>query len=230
MLSIALKEFTSLFKSIKSFFIIVVIIGISLGLAKIIDIFGGQINSAVGSSETPFSAGLLLAVLLTGPLFTFTLSHNIINEEVKTRTIRFLATKTARNNILLGKFIGALLFWGICLLIATILIIWYSHQFYFLEFLQCLTFISYYLALAMLLSVFIDNTVSTNFLGIIISLVMTVLGIWSLNSDHVLLIIFKYITPYFYFFKDSMILPFVIIIFTFLFLVISLYKFNKRDL
>lgn len=230
MFPIAWKEFTSLFKSIKSILVIIIMIGISSGIAKLLSIFGDQITNEMGINETPFSAGLLLTVLLASPLFIFTLSHNIINEEIKSRTIRFLATKTNRNNIIIGKFLGALFFWALCLLITTILLIWYSNQFYLIEWLQCLVFISYYLALATLISVLIDNTILTNFLGIAISLVMTVLGLWSLNSDKFILKLYSYLTPYFYYFKDDKIISFSVLIFTIIFLLISLLVFKKRDL
>lgn len=230
MLAIAWKEFLSLFKSIKSIFIVLILISVSLGVAKIFSVFGDDLTNSLGIKETPFSAGLLLTVLIASPLFVFTLSHNIINEELKNRTVRFLATKTSRFNILVGKFIGSLLFWTACLLLTTLLLIWYSHQFYILEFLQCVIFVSYYLALSTLLSTFINSTLLTNFLGITLSLVMTVLGLWSLNSKNLLLIIYSYITPYHYYFSDNKIISFTVVIFTIIFLTISIYFFRRKDL
>lgn len=230
MLSIARKEFVALFKSIKSILIILIMIAISLGIAKLLSLFGSQINSVTGLEKTPFQLALLLTVLLTSPLFVFTLSHNIINEEVKSRTIRFIATKINRSHILLGKFIGALLFWLTCLFITTLLLIFYSHEFYLLELLQCLVFVSYFLALATLLSVLIDNTILTNFLGIALSLIMIILGLWSMNSDKIWLKLFSYITPYFYYLKDNPAMPFIVVIFPVVFLIISVYVFRKRDL
>ncbi|MEJ7174918.1 ABC transporter permease subunit [Staphylococcus caprae] len=230
MFSIARKEFLSLFKSVKSILIILIMISISLGIAKLLSVFGDQVSSVIGINKTPFQIALFFTVILTSPLFIFTLSHNIINEEIKNRTIRFLATKTNRNNILLGKFLGALLFWFVCLFITTLLLVFYSHHFYFLEFMQCLAFVSYFLALATLLSVAIDNTILTNFLGIALSLVMTVLGFWCTNSSNIWLKLYSYITPYFYYFKDDKFIPFATIVFPIVFIIISLYLFKKRDL
>ncbi|WP_340578947.1 ABC transporter permease subunit, partial [Staphylococcus aureus] len=158
--------------------------------AKLVSLFEDQLGN-LGVAETPYSMGLLLTVLLASPLFIFALSHNVINEEVKTRTIRFLATKTNRPTIIIGKFLGALLFWFLILLITTLLIIIYSHEFYYIELLQSVVFISYYLSLAVFLSVLINSTVLTNFLGIALPIVMTILGIWSSNSNNVLLQIYS---------------------------------------
>lgn len=110
------------------------------------------------------------------------------------------------------------------------LINFYSHEFYLLELLQCLVFVSYFLALATLLSVLIDNTILTNFLGIALSLIMTILGLWSMNSDKIWLKLFSYITPYFYYLKDNPAMPFIVVIFPVVFLIISVYVFRKRDL
>ncbi|GGI37043.1 MULTISPECIES: ABC transporter permease [Staphylococcus] len=230
MLSIARKEFVSLFKSIKSILIVLIMIAISLGIAKILSLFGSQLSSEIGIHKTPYQLALMLTVILTSPLFAFTLSHNIINEEVKNRTMRFLATKTTRNNILFGKFLGALLFWITCLLITTLLLIIYSHEFYFLELMQSIAFVSYFLGMATLLSVFIDNTMLTNFLGIALSIILTVLGLWSTETNRIWLKLLKYIMPYFYYCSENRAVPFVILIFTIIFLIISLYIFRKRDL
>lgn len=55
MLSIARKEFVALFKSIKSILIILIMIAISLGIAKLLSLFGSQINSVTGLEKTPFN-------------------------------------------------------------------------------------------------------------------------------------------------------------------------------
>ncbi|MGY5433264.1 ABC transporter permease subunit [Staphylococcus xylosus] len=229
MFSIISKEFTSLGKNIKSIIVVAIILCITLGIAKLVSLFEDQLGN-LGVAETPYSMGLLLTVLLASPLFIFALSHNVINEEVKTRTIRFLATKTNRPTIIIGKFLGALLFWFLILLITTLLIIIYSHEFYYIELLQSVVFISYYLSLAVFLSVLINSTVLTNFLGIALPIVMTILGIWSSNSNNVLLQIYSYITPYYYFFQGDKLLPFVVVVFPIIFTSISIILFQKRDL
>ncbi len=103
MFAIGFKEFKNLFKSFKSLVVISIILGVTLGSAKLISIFQSQLHQ-LGMNDSPYATGLLIIILLASPLFIFALSHNAINEEYRSRTIRFIATKTSRENIIFGIF------------------------------------------------------------------------------------------------------------------------------
>lgn len=228
MFAIALKEFTNLFKSIKSIIVILMIFSATIGIAKLLNIFKDQLKD-MGLGENPNSSGLMLIIFIFGPIFVFILSHNIINEEIKTRTVRFLITKTSRNKIILGKFLGVIAFWFSILLITIIALAFYTKSFYFIHMLQCLTFLSYFIALASLLSVIINNPIMSNFIGLALSIIISGLGFWSILSDKLILKIFSYITPYYFISKgDGMV--FCTIILTIILLITSLIIFKRRDL
>ncbi|WP_414055017.1 ABC transporter permease subunit [Macrococcus equi] len=228
MLAIALKEFTNLFKSIKSIIVILMIFSATIGIAKLLKMFQTQLK-AMGLGDNPNSVGLLLIIFIFGPIFVFILSHNIVNDEMKSRTIRFLVTKTTRNNIIIGKFLGVLAFWFIILFITIIILALYTKSFYFIDMIHCITFLSYFIALALLLSVIIDNPVLSNFIGLALSIIISGLGFWSILSEKLFLKLFSYLTPY-YFLKHDNGLVFCTLIHTLILLMISLLVFKRRDL
>ncbi|MCP3029501.1 ABC transporter permease [Halobacillus sp. A5] len=229
MITISLKEFTSLFKSIRSIIIISIIFGVTLGSAKLINTFQAELAQFdLGSSA--YAAGLMLIIIIASPLFVSSLSHNVINEELKSRTIRFIATKISRNRIIAGKFLGILLFWSLCLFVALLLTIPFSKTFPISEFFQSIVFISYFVGLTILLSTLIHKPSLSILTGIALALVFPILGLWSVFSDNFFLKVFSYLTPYLYFSKEQELYSFFVLIFPVIFLVISLMIMRKRDL
>lgn len=228
MLAICLREFKSLFKSVRSIIIIFFIFGVTLGVAKIISKYQIQLES-LGIGNDAYSGGLFIILFIGGPLFVTSLSHNVINRELYSRTIRFLATKTSRENIVLGKFLGTILFWSVCTFISLLLIIPFSNHFYFSEFIQSIIFISYFVGFTILLSTLIDKPALTMFLGITLSFIFPVLGVWSLNSHKLIITLFSYITPYFYYGEEQSFYPYFVTIFTLIFLSLSLFFIRKKD-
>lgn len=229
MFAICLREFRSLFKSIKSLIVIAIIFGVTLGAAKLVSAFQSQLQQ-IGMGNSPYATGLLVIIILASPLFVSALSHNMINEELRSRTIRFIATKTSRENIILGKFLGTLFFWIACLIVALLLITPFSKTFHFFELLQCITFVAYFIGLSILLSTVISRPGVTSFLGMTLSIALTALGLWSIASDNIFLKIYSYITPYFYYSQDNKIYTYLVLIFPIIFLGISLIIIRKRDL
>lgn len=229
MIGICTREFKSLFKSIRSFIIIGIIFGATFGISKLVSLFQGHLQEH-GFGDDVYASGLLLLVLLLGPLFVFALSHDSINKETSSRTIRFIATKTSRDNIIIGKFLGTLLFWTICLTITLFLVAIFSKTFYFLTLIQALIYIAYFISLALLLSVLIPRPAITTFLGTTLSMAFTALGVWSIGSDKVWLKIYSYITPYYYYGNESMQYTYFVSIFPLVILAISLILMRKKDL
>lgn len=153
-----------------------------------------------------------------------------MNKEVYSRTVRFLVTKTSRSSILLGKFLGNFLFWVVCLTISFILIMPFSNAFYFLELIQSIIFISYFLGFSLLLSTIISSPSITMFLGITISIILPIIGMISIGTTNVFIQIVSYITPYYYFTNDQTDFTYIVVIFPVIFLLISIITLRKRDL
>lgn len=229
MFAVCFREFKSLFKSIRSLIIIGVIFGVTLGAAKLVSSFQSQLQE-FGLGDSAYATGLLILILIASPLFVSTLTHNTINEEVKSRTIRFIATKTSRENIVFGKFLGNLFFWIVCLFIALLLITPFSKAFHVSELMEGIVFVSYFVGLSLLLSTLIPKPGVTGFLGMAIAVIVPIVGLWSIASENIFLKIYSYITPYYFFSHDNDSYIYIVLIYPIIFLVISLITIRKRDL
>lgn len=229
MFAIAFQELKKQIKSIKSILIILIIFSITMGVASLGEKYKSLI--AMGGESNVYTLGLTMTILIAGPLFTLTLSHNIINEEIKDRTIRFIATKTSRLNIVIGKFLGLTFFWAICLIISTLLISFFAHDIYIQKALICFSFLLYFIGLAILLSTMISNPIVTNLLGVSFSIIITIIGLWSTFSNNIFLKFFSYITPYHYFLhEENSLMGYIPVLFTIVFVFLSLFIIKRRDL
>lgn len=230
MLAIAYFELKQNLRSIKSIFIMFVILLFSLGFAHLTQKYQSFFD-ALNVGDELYILGLTFTLLFVGPFFVFGLNHDAINSEIKNRTIRFLATKTSRTEIVIGKFFSSSLFWFVCLLIpVTIISITYKNNL-FLEGLTAYSFMLYFISLSLLLSSFIDNMAITNFLGIFLSLIMTIMGVLSTSIHNWYIDVYSYITPYHYYLKEDItISSFTPIIFSAVFLIICIIILKKRDL
>lgn len=229
MFAITMREFKSLFKSTRSIIIILFIFGVTIGSAKLISQFETQLMD-LGLGNNAYVGGLMLLLFVASPLFVTSISHSVVNKEVDSRTIRFLATKTSRNHIILGKFLGCFLFWMLCLVIALLLIIPFSKAIYFSEFLQSIIYVSYFIGLTLFLSTLIRNPSMTMFLGITISIVLPIVGIWGMFTENLFIKFVSYLTPYFYYTHENTAYTNFVLIFTFVFLALSLIVFRRRDI
>ncbi|MED2709025.1 MULTISPECIES: ABC transporter permease [Bacillus cereus group] len=229
MFGISLREFKSLFKSIKSMIFICIMFGVTLLIANFLK--GFESNLAEAGLKNIYTGGLLGLILVLGPLFVMSLSHDIINNEIYNRTIRFLVTKTSRDNIVLGKFLGVLLFWFVCLFLSIFMLFFISKEFYFKELITMTIFMSYFICLSLFLSTVISKPSMTMFISIIISILFPVIGMWGVVSDNnIILDLFGYLMPYYYFSQPGKdYLMFIVVIFPIIFLLASLLIFRKRD-
>lgn len=228
MTTICLREFKSLFKSVRSIIIIVFMMGVTLGSAKLLSNFSSELEEV--GLDNAYMAGLYILLLLVGPLFVTSLSHDVINRETHSRTMRFLVTKLSRDKIVIGKFLGVSLFWFVCILVSLILVIPFAKTFYYFEVIQSTIFITYFVALFLFFSTIISKPGLSMFLGIVLSILLPILGIWGMVSkDLIFLKIFSYITPYYYVGQDQSFYVFFILILTFVFLFASIKMIRKRD-
>jgi len=210
MKAICIREFISLFKSVKSIIIILVVFNVSYFSAKYIGIFIQQLNG--GETTNIYSGGLSFLILMLGLLFVTSLSHDTVNREIQNRTIRFLVTKTSRTSILFGKFLGIFLFWLSCMMVSFILISIFSKSFDWIIFLQVMSMLTYMISMTLLLSVLIEKPGLTMFLGIVLGLAFPFLNLWVMFTSKPAISWLKYLAPYFYVEKDH-----------FLFLIILLF-------
>ncbi|WP_077603502.1 ABC transporter permease [Oceanobacillus sojae] len=231
MLTVGFREFKSLFSSIRSIVIIVVLFGVTIGSARLVRQFEAPLQE-LGLGNDAYAMGLMLLLILAAPLFVTSLSHNIVNKEMDTRTIRFLATKTSRSNIILGKFIGSFLFWAVCITVALLLIIPFSKSFSIVNLVQSIIFVSYFVGLTLFLSTIIPKPSLSMFLGIIISIALPVLGLWSAGTDNLFIKAVGYVTPYFYYMQEESnnYYAYFVAFFPILFILLSVFIFRKRDL
>ncbi|WP_066188698.1 ABC transporter permease [Gracilibacillus timonensis] len=229
MFTVGFREFKSLMTSIRSIVIISVLFGVTVGAASLVRQFEVQLQE-LGLGQDAYAMGLMLVLLLASPLFVTSLSHNAVNKEIDTRTIRFLATKTSRDQIILGKFIGNLLFWSVCISVALLLIVPFSKTFSFLDLIQSIIFVAYFIGWTLLLSTVISKPALTMFLGIILAIAFPVLGLWSTGTDKFYMEAIGYVTPYFYYTQEEAYYSYFVVIFPILFMLFSLFIFRKRDL
>ncbi|PFG12431.1 ABC transporter permease subunit [Bacillus sp. es.036] len=229
MLAIGIREFQNLFKSIRSIIIILFIFSVTLGIAKLISNYK-EVFSEVGLDGDIYMGGLVLLIIAAGPLFVASLSHSAINQEIHSRTIRFLATKVSREKIVLGKFLGIALYWVVCILVASLLILPFTKGFYFNQFMESLIFILYFVGLAIFLSTLITKPGMTMFLGIILAILLPIIGLWSLGSENLIIDLLSYLTPYYYYYSlGEHIYTYVVLIFPILFVLGSLLLIRKKD-
>ncbi|WP_214858967.1 ABC transporter permease subunit [Exiguobacterium sp. s191] len=229
MFAISLREFKSLFQSIRAIIIIVVLFGVTAGSAKLVSQFKSEL-SGLGLGDNAYVIGLMLLLFLAAPLFVTSISHSSVNKELESKTIRFLATKTSRESIIFGKFLGNVSFWVVCLTVALLLIIPFSKSFYFVDLIQSIIFVSYFIGLSLFLSTLVSNSSLTMFSGIVISIALPVMGMWSLLSKNVVVDALSYLTPYFYYTNENTSYTYLVLIHTAVFVILSLIIFKRRDL
>ena len=235
MWSIAKHESLQLLKSIKSILVLLFLLGSAYVGVKTTDFLKGSLGIIpeadgliVENEAVVYSMGLLFVVLIFGPMFAFILSHDVINRDIEQRTIRFLVTKTRRENIVLGKLIGHFLFWITILTVAYLLIFILSKQISFYSFIQSLSFLSVFVTLALLLSLFIKKPILSSFVSILLGITIPIVSLWTMFSEKWYIEMFKYVSPYYYLEEETMIFL-VNFVFASIYGILAIYLFGKRD-
>ena len=229
MFAITLREFKSLFQSIRAILIIIVLFGVTIGSAKLVNQFKGQLSD-LGLGNNAYIIGLMLLLFLAAPLFVTSISHSSVNKEIESKTIRFLATKTSRENIIFGKFLGNVSFWVLCLTVALLLIVPFSKSFPIVDLIQSIIFVSYFIGLSLFLSTVVNSSAMTMFVGIFISIALPVIGMWSLISKNVIVDTLSYLTPYYYYTQENTAYTYLVLIHIAVFVLTTLIIFKRRDL
>lgn len=228
MYAILKKEFKFMFKSIKSIGIILLFIFMAYLMAKF-----GKNNPAllqnIDKESNPYLAGIRMLVVFFGFLFVLTLSHDTINKEVESQTMRFLVTKISKTSIVVGKYLGILLFWSCCIGISVIVVTCIVKKIFFYEFFKLMAFIAYVVGLNILISTVISKQTYSMFATLIIGVIAPGIGIWSMFSDNKIILIIKYLSPYYYIMQSGW-LSFIPCFFSIIMLIFSIFIFRRKDL
>ncbi|MDK8182775.1 ABC transporter permease subunit [Paenibacillus sp. UMB4589-SE434] len=226
MFTIAKREFLALFKSFKSVAIVLLFVVFAFSISNFV-----KSNPALflNESSNPYVSGIRFLTTVFGFLFVLTLSHDVLNREVESQTIRFVVTKISKSSIVVGKYIGVSLFWIVCLSISFTVIFISIQRFDILEFLRLLTFISYAIGINFLITTLVSKTSYSMFISLLGGILFPTFGIWSMFSSNSILQVVKYVTPFHYItlMDWKSYLPFA---FSLLFLMVSIYTFRRKDL
>lgn len=224
MVSVAKNEFFNLIKSVKAVIIILIFVLFSFYISNFL-IKSSELNARQGAVYS----SLRLLVFVMGYLFASILSHNTINREIEQRTGRLIVTKISRNSFWLGKFVGNLMFWFVCITSSYILISIMSNQLDVTVYFMTLSIMLYFVALVLLVSTVIDKTSMSNFVGLFLGIAMPGIGMWVTLDEKNVLGFAKYVFPYFYILKGGafMLIPVLIAM---IWLLISLIIIRKKEL
>lgn len=224
MVSVAKNEFFNLIKSVKAVIIILIFVLFSFYISNFL-IKSSELNARQGAVYS----SLRLLVFVMGYLFASILSHNTINREIEQRTGRLIVTKISRNSFWLGKFVGNLMFWFVCITSSYILISIMSNQLDVTVYFMTLSIMLYFVALVLLVSTVIYKTSMSNFVGLFLGIAMPGIGMWVTLDEKNVLGFAKYVFPYFYILKGGafMLIPVLIAM---IWLLISLIIIRKKEL
>lgn len=145
-----------------------------------------------------YYASLRLLVLIFGFLFATILSHSCFNGEVETKTIRLLLTKVSKTSIVIGKMLGASLFWLVCLTGSFIFISAVGKVFHPSELFIAFSTMAYFNSIILLVSVVTAKPSRSNFVGLIFALLLPGLGLYATLTATSPLHFLQYFFPYFY--------------------------------
>nr|WP_289037749.1 ABC transporter permease subunit [uncultured Allobacillus sp.] len=231
MIHILTREFLDSFKSVRSILIILFITFVSYQSATFIDSNPGLIEDIVNGGEegSAYTAAIALIVLILGFLFVFATSHDLINKEIELKTMRLLVTKTSRVQIMVGKFLGTLLFWVATITISFAVIFIISGSWFLKDYFHSFVFLFYIVSFVVLVSTVFTKSKLTMFLGILFGIALPILGLTSTVSNKWYLVPFKYLLPYRYL-EGSIALMFVPIVIGAVYLLIAVFIMQRKDL
>jgi ABC-2 type transport system permease protein len=220
MLTVAKNEFFKNLKSIKSILIILLFACLSFFMTR-------YLKGIIKSDLNGLYSTLKFLVFILGYLFVSTISHDVINREIEMQTIRLIVTKISKKRFLIGKLIGIIIFWFICIFISFSIISISAKMFNIMSFLLIFSCIYYYSCCVIFLSTIINKSTISNFLGIFLGLLLPPLGIYLTTTTNFLKLL-KWLFPYVYIEKSGFYILGPIVIGT-VFILISLKILEKKD-
>jgi ABC-2 type transport system permease protein len=190
--AITKREFWNLIKSVRALIIILLFSAGSIWVTNSLSKVSGQLD------VEEYYASLRLLVLIFGFLFATILSHSCFNGEVETKTIRLLLTKVSKTSIVIGKMLGASLFWLVCLTGSFIFISAVGKVFHPSELFIAFSTMAYFNSIILLVSVVTAKPSRSNFVGLIFALLLPGLGLYATLTATSPLHFLQYFFPYFY--------------------------------
>ncbi|WP_054707346.1 ABC transporter permease subunit [Bacillus sp. JCM 19041] len=174
MIAIIQNEFFQMMKSIKAIVVLILFIGSSYFIGSLLSDFGSELEvDALG-----YSASTLILVFFFGFLFVLLLSHDYLNGEMESGTIRLLIVKLPRKQIILGKVIAIHLFWLICLVATYGISAFWSSMFDWQGLIQMYAVVTYAIGICSLLTVLIRRKTTTMIISLALGILIPAIGIW----------------------------------------------------
>ncbi|WP_404451986.1 ABC transporter permease [Virgibacillus necropolis] len=234
MIYILRREFVDAFKSVRSVLIILFLTLIAYFSARFLKNHQDLINEIVTSGESisvdaVYTGAVSAVILVFGYLFVFAISHDIINSEIEMKTIRLLVTKASRFQIMLGKLLGAFLFWIATISVTYGVIFIISGSWSLKDYIQTICFLFYIVTFVHLISTIIPKTKLSMFLGILLAIVLPIVNLISLLVDRWYFIPFKFTLPFYYLNNSYIFMIFPLMIGA-AFFVVSILIMERRDL
>lgn len=232
MFHILKREFTDSFKSIRSILIILFITFTSYQFATFINNNPSLLKDLIGNENgvnSIYPSAIMMVMKVFGFLFIFAISHDLINKEIETNTIRLVVSKISRLQFMIGKMLGTLIFWIVTITISFGILFIISGEWFLNEYIQIIMFVFYIISLVLLLSTLITNPKLTMFLGIFLGIILPILGLVAGTVDEGYITPFKYILPYNYI-NSSVELMFIPFTIGLLFFIIAGFILQRKDL
>jgi len=219
-----------LFSSLKSVKSIVLILLLSLISYAVANNFTQLPLLASGTNTLSVSDIIFALLSVLGVFFTLQMFGGNLTREIETQSIRYVLPYVKRYEIILAKIIAYQLFWLIILAISLLILSISRHEFFFpvTDLISMFGFFLYINAIALLTSVVVKKEKSSTFIGIVISILIVFIGIWSILSHNIMLKALSWLLPYRYMtFNWDIIVLFVL---SFILIIASIVIFNKKEL
>lgn len=226
------QEFNDSFKSIRSILIAVFFIYISYESAGFISRNPDEVSELLSSGMTEnqvYTAAIALVILIFGFLFTFAISHDIINREIETKTIRLLVTKVSRTEIVLGKFLGVMLFWIATVTLSYGVLGLITKAWFPKDYIHSVVFLFYCVSFVLLLSSLINKTRVSMFAGILLGIAIPIIGLVAEYADKWHWVALRYVLP-FHYLEGAAWLAIVPVVIGTVYLVLSIFLLKGKDL
>lgn len=196
-LTIFLDEFFESLKTKKALIIIIsylflMFIGIKIG--SLFEVFAW----AMAGSRQSFSVQLpyYVSVALL-PLFSIIISYDVLSEELSQGSIKFMAYRTDRYSIIMGKVLSSFAIVSLMILIAYIAALFYVHSkiglWFFLQYLISWLYLSIYAFCFICMTTMVSMVAKIPSSSIIWSILASVLFLVMLNFDRV-----KFFSPFYF--------------------------------
>lgn len=227
MLAIWIRELSYLCKGIKSVVLLTLFVGFTYMIASLSDFLPFLMQDTESSSS--LSGGLRFLILFFGFIFVAMVSHDTINKEIDTQTIRFLVTKTSRVSIVLGKFLGILSFWILVTTLSYIPAVVKAQHIDFHDYIKLIQYLCVMVGVTVFLSSVVVKPFYSLLFGLCFGVVYPVLGMVSMIKEGLVWEQIKYISLFNYITDTSggLYIPFLA---SALLVILSIIVFQRRDL